>query len=177
MRDGIYSITTLHNLVNYDARKLASAETQVESILHDWIVKANSIRLKTELQRYIVFVRLHTQRLRNFLNEEDMQSLSRINMVMQAYIIEAREQLCNCMDAEVVDASLLASIQGINHYKISMYGTAAAFSKSLGNAKAASVFHDALMNEKEIDESLSRLAEEEINSKATAPVKLSEKVN
>jgi ferritin-like metal-binding protein YciE len=56
-----------------------------------------------------------------------------------------------------------------------MYGSAAAFSKSLGNAKAANLFHDALMNEKEMDEKLSKLAEEKINSRATAPIMLGEK--
>lgn len=175
MGDGFYSITTLHNLVDYDARKLTSAETQLESILNDWTNKANSLRLKAELQRYLVVVTQHLQQLNSFLREESIQLLSRTNPVMQAYIIEAREQLCNCMDAEVIDASLLASIQGINHYKISMYGTAAAFSKSLGNAKAANLFHDALLNEKEIDERLSKLAEEEINGRATAPIMLGEK--
>jgi ferritin-like metal-binding protein YciE len=172
MTNEMYNLTTLHNLVDYDARKLASAETQVESILHDWITKAGALPLKTELLQYLAIVKQHTQRLVDFLNEENIQVLSRINPVMQAYIAEAREQLCNCMDAELVDASLLASVQGINHYKISMYGTAAAFSKSLGNSKAANLFHDALLNEKEVDERLSRLAEQEINARATAPVVL-----
>ncbi|WP_369127538.1 DUF892 family protein [Terrimonas pollutisoli] len=43
-------------------------------------------------------------------------------------------------------------MQAINHYKISIYGTAAAFTKALGNDKAATLFHEAEVNEKKIDE-------------------------
>lgn len=174
MTDGMYSLTTLHHLVDHDARKLFSAEVQLQNILPDWITKAGTLALKNDLQLYFNIVKQHIGQLGNFLEEEDIQKLSRTNAVMQAHITEAREQLCNCMDARIVDASLLASVQGINHYKIGMYGTAAAFSRSLGNMKAASLFHNALINEKDMDIRLSKLAEDEINARATAPVALPE---
>ena len=37
------NITTLHDLVDYDARKLASAEAQKESVLPEWIKKAGPV--------------------------------------------------------------------------------------------------------------------------------------
>ena len=91
---------------------------------------------------------------------------------MKAFIEEANERLSNCTDAEVKDACLLASIQVINHFKISSYGTAAAFSNALGMEKAAAVFHEAEINEKQIDDRLSQLAQHEINIKAKAPIVL-----
>ena len=77
----------------------------------------------------------------------------------------------NCI-AEVKDACLLACIQAINHYKISSYGTAAAFAIALGMEKAAAVFHEAEINEKHIDDRLSQLAEYEVNTKAKTPILL-----
>ena len=56
-----------------------------------------------------------------------------------------------------------------------MYGTAAAFAKALGNDKFAAIFHEAEVNEKLIDIRLSQLAEQEINSKAKAPIVLPDK--
>jgi len=88
---------------------------------------------------------------------------------MQAFIEEANEKQNTCTDAEVKDACLLACIQAINHFKISMYGTAAAFAKVLGMEKHAAVFHEAEVNEKQIDDRLSQLAEHEINIKANVP--------
>jgi ferritin-like metal-binding protein YciE len=65
-----------------------------------------------------------------------------------------------------LDACLLASIQGINHYKISLYGTAAAFVGKIGLESSAAIFHELEINEKSIDSSLSQMAEHEINNKA-----------
>jgi ferritin-like metal-binding protein YciE len=60
-------------------------------------------------------------------------------------------------------------VQGINHFKISIYGTSAAFAKTLNLEKAAAMFHEMEVNEKQIDDRLSQLAEHEINGKANAP--------
>jgi ferritin-like metal-binding protein YciE len=165
-------ITTLHNLLDYDARKFTSAEIQLKNSLSAWISKAGSLKLKTVLQKYLDYVEQHVQKMEIFFEEENISSLSLTNRVMNAFIEETEERLSNCADAEVKDACLLACIQGINHYKISAYGTAAAFAKALGMEKAAAVFHEAEVNEKQIDDRLSQLAEFEINTKAKAPVLL-----
>lgn len=166
------TITTLHNLLDYDASKFASAEIQLQTTLPRWIHKAGSLQLKTVMQKYLDFVQQHAKKMEDFLEGEQISSLNLTNRVMQAFIEEANERLSNCTDAEVKDACLLASIQAINHFKISTYGTAAAFSNALGMEKAAAVFHEAEINEKQIDDRLSQLAQHEINIKAKAPIVL-----
>ena len=89
---------------------------------------------------------------------------------MEAFVLETNDQMMACSDLEVRDACLLACIQAINHYKISTYGTAATFANALGNEKAALLFHEAEINEKQVDDRLSQLAIHEINSKAKAPI-------
>ena len=172
MTDYRQTITTLHNLLDYDARKFTSAEIQLKNILPDWISKAGSLKLKTVLQKYLDFVQQHVQKLEGFFEEEQINSLSINNRVMHAFIEEAGEKLNSCTDAEVKDACLLACIQAINHFKISTYGTAAAFAKALDMQNQAAVFHEAEINEKQIDDRLSQLAEFEINVKAKAPIVL-----
>ena len=168
----VSGITTLHQLLVYDIRKCSSAEAQLINILPFWINQAGSLTLKNVLQEYQAWVQQHAGRLLEFINNEKIDSLSRTNLVMQAFITETREKVNDCTDPEVQDACLLACIQAINHYKISMYGTAAAFAKALGNEKAATVFYDAEVNEKKIDEKLSAFAQDEINIKAVAPILL-----
>ena len=165
-------ITTLHNLLDYDARKFTSAEVQLKNSLPEWISKAGSLKLKTVLQKYLDFVQQHIQKIEDFFEEEKIDSLIITNGIMNAFIKEANEKLLNCTDAEVKDACLLASIQAINHFKISIYGTAAAFARALGMEKHAAVFHEAEVNEKKIDDRLSQLAEYEINKNARAPFAL-----
>jgi len=172
MAENNQTITNLHNLLDYDARKFTSAEIQLKNSLPEWINKAGSLKLKTVLQKYLDFVQQHVQNLEGFYEEEKIVSLSLTNRVMQAFIEEAEEKLANCTDAEVKDACLLACIQAINHFKISSYGTAAAFANTLGMEKQAAVLHEAEVNEKQIDDRLSQLAEHEINIKAKTPIVL-----
>lgn len=172
MTENNQTITTLHHLLDYDARKFSSAEIQLKNSLPEWINKAGSLQLKTVLQKYLDFVQEHVQKMDSFFDEEKINSLSLTNRVMKAFIEEAEEKLANCTDAAIKDACLLACIQAINHFKISTYGTAAAFAKTLGMEKQAAIFHGAEVNEKQIDDRLSQLAEHEINIKAKAPILL-----
>ncbi len=170
MAENNQTISTLHHLLEYDARKFTSAEIQLKNSLPGWIAKAGSLKLKTVLQKYVDFVEKHVQNMEGFFEGENINSLSVGNRVMQAFIEEANEKQHNCTDSEVKDACLLACIQTINHFKISMYGTAAAFAKALGMEKQATAFHEAEISEKQIDDRLSQLAEFEINVKAKTPI-------
>ncbi|PWT77596.1 MAG: hypothetical protein C5B59_03745 [Bacteroidetes bacterium] len=170
MKSNILSIATLNNLLDYDARKFVITEMQLKTILPSWMLKANSSALRSVLQRYLDYVQKHVHSLDFFIEEEKIGSLSLINRVMNAFIEETETKLTSCADREVKDACLLGSVQAINHFKISMYGTAAAFARALGKEKAANIFREAESDEKQIDDRLSRLAEHEINIKAKNPI-------
>jgi osmotically-inducible protein OsmY/ferritin-like metal-binding protein YciE len=164
------SIATLHHLLDYDASKFTNAEIRLKTSLAEWLLKADSVKLKMVLQKYLDFVDQHVKKMEKFFEDEQMSSLSLNNPVMQALIEDADEKLSYCTDAEVKDACILAFIQVINHYKISIYGTATAYANMLDMEKAAVVFHEAEINEKQIDDRLSQLAEYEINRKAIANI-------
>jgi len=166
------TISTLRHLLDNEASKFTSAEIQLKNRMHGWISKAGSLKLKNVLQKYVDFVQQHIDKLEGFYEAEQMVSLSVTNRVMHAFIEETEEKLDSCTDTEITDACLLASIQAINHFKISMYGTAAAFANELGMENQAAVFHELEVNEKQIDDRLSQLAEHEINDRANTSVAL-----
>lgn len=89
-------------------------------------------------------------------------------------IEETNEKLVNCTCLQVKDACLLEGIQSINHFKISAYGTAAAFAGAVGLDKSEEKFYQAMQDEQIIDEGLSHLAAHDINVKALAPIALNE---
>jgi ferritin-like metal-binding protein YciE len=165
-------IKTLHNLLDYDVRKFTIAEIQLQKVLSLWIKKASSVKLKNNLQKYSDYVAEHVKAFERFYEEENIPSISISNRVMQAFIDEAEEKMNYCSDLAVRDASLLASIQEINHYKISTYGTACAFANALGMTKTAEIFHKAEINEKQIDDRLSQLAVHEVNLDAKVSIVL-----
>jgi ferritin-like metal-binding protein YciE len=172
MKDSNGSIVTLHNLLDYDAHKFTSAEIQLKNALISWINTASSFKLKTMLQKYLDFVELHIQKIEKIIIEEDIKTMSVHNIIMKAFIEDTEEKINTCKDSEVKDACLLAAVQTINHYKISMYGTAAAFAKELDMDKIAALFHTSEVVEKQIDEKLSHLAEHEINKRAKTAILL-----
>ena len=173
MATSLNTITTLHDLLDYDARSFTIAEVQLKKVLPEWISTASSLKLKTVLQKYLDHVQQHVKSMEVFFSEENISSLSLTNKVMHAFIEEMNEKLVNCTDPEVKDACMLAQVQAINHYKISVYGTAAAFANALELEKSAAIFHEAEINEKQIDDRLSQLAEHEVNKKAKTPIALS----
>ncbi len=165
-------IATLQQLLHYNAGTFTSAEVQLKKSLAHWIYTAESVQLKIVLQKYLDFLDQQVQKMEQFFEEEQIHSASLNNRLMQVFIEETDNALLLCSDAEVKDACLLACIQGINHYKISTYGTAAAFANALGMEKQAAIFHEAEIKEKQMDDRLSQLAEYEVNNKAKTPASL-----
>ena len=165
-------INTLHNLIDYDISKFVSAENELKMTLPKWISIASSFQLKTALQKYLDFVGQHLLRLEEFIDQEEISLLNVNNRIMRVLIEETQEELSHCSNVEVKDACLLARVQAINHFKICLYGTAAAFAKLLELNKSAEIFHEAEINEKHIDDRLSQLAEYEVNLKAKSPIAL-----
>jgi ferritin-like metal-binding protein YciE len=166
------TIKTLKDLLDHDVQHLVSAEVQLEKIMPSWINKCSSFKLKTVLHKYLETIDNNVMEFNRFLEEEAVNSVAWHNRIMQAFIDETEEKLSNCSGETVKDASLLASVQRINHFKISAYGTAAAFANALGMEQAATIFHTAEVKEKQIDDRLSQLADHEINKEAKSTILL-----
>lgn len=163
-------IWTLHDLLDVDASKFSVVEIQLKNQLtNKWLQKAQSIKLKSILLRYVEMISTHIDKLEYFFKEEKFVSLASKHQIIQAFINESDEKINMCEDGEIRDACLLACIQEINHYKISCYGTASAFANALNMHKYAEIFHELEVNEKQIDDRLNQLAEFEINIRAKSP--------
>ena len=164
----LHLVRTLHQLLDEDARKFTIAEIELQKALPLWIQKSSSLKLKAILQKYADQVKRHISKFDSFFEEESITYINSSNKIMHAFISEAEEKMSNCFDHSIRDVCILASVQNINHFKISSYGTAAAFANTLGMAKTAVLFHECEINEKQIDDRLSQLAEHEININAKA---------
>jgi len=162
-------IATLHDLLNLETRNFTNAEMQLNQNIPDWINHAGTPALKTVLRRYLSYVEQHSQKLAKFFKDVESVGPGPTGRVMEALIREVNDKLECCADSPVKDTCLLAAIQTINHFKISAYGTAAAFANALGMEVHAAIFHEAEVNEKQVDDRLSQVAQFEINEKAKAP--------
>ncbi len=171
MNHSYRTIVSLHDLLVLDSRKLAEAESWLEKAIPAWSAKAASARLKEVLIEYLVSIHRNKAAMENFfINESAAIPITASSDVIRSFIEEINHKLQACADPEIADACLLSSIQEINHYKISMYGTAASFANTLGLNLAAGVFYKAENDEKDIDFLLTQLAERTINEIAKAPL-------
>lgn len=160
----------LHDLLDYEILQFNAGEIQLKNAVKKWILIASALSLKSSLQEYLGTIESHLLYLKEYTLSTQLPAVPTSSRVMRAMITEAEEKIKKCADKELQDVCLLASVQAINHIKISQYGTAAAFSNELLNKKAASLFHLFEINEKKIDKKLSKLAKKEVNSRAIAPI-------
>lgn len=71
------------------------------------------------------------------------------------------------MDGAVRDAGLIAGAQKVEHYEICGYGTCIAWARTLGLDEVAGALEETLEEEKNADQTLTDLAEQEVNISAT----------
>ncbi|WP_439698624.1 ferritin-like domain-containing protein [Mucilaginibacter sp. AW1-7] len=168
------TIATLRQLLDHQTGKFTNGELQLQKNLPVWINDTGSVQLRQVLQKYLDQLNVHIQQMDAFILEAQIISANRADPVMQSLTDETNEILGICRDIQVRDACLLACIQVINHYKISAYGTAAAFAGDLDLEKAAAIFYQMEINEKNIDDRLTQLAKYEINKEAKSPIQIPE---
>lgn len=165
-------ISTLNQLLDNNTQKFIAGEAELKTHLHEWVNQATSFKLKAVLQKYLDYVEKNIKSIEHFIEKEGINVLSNQNKSVHAMIEETEEKIRSCSDLEVRDACLLSCVQVINHYKISAYGTASAFANALNMEASAKLFKAAEINEKQIDDRLTQMAEYEINKKAIAPIVL-----
>ena len=67
-----------------------------------------------------------------------------------------------------LDAGLLAAAQAVEHYEISLYGTLRSWASKLGLKDAVKLLDQTLAEEKKTDDTLTKLADSEVDASAQA---------
>jgi ferritin-like metal-binding protein YciE len=70
--------------------------------------------------------------------------------------------------APALDAGLVAAAQAVEHYEIARYGTLKTWAGELGLDQAVKLLEATLGEERKTDETLTRLAQSEVNKHAQA---------
>ena len=81
---------------------------------------------------------------------------------------EGAEIMKEFKGAPALDAGLLAAAQAVEHYEIARYGTLKTWAAELGLKESVKLLETTLFEEKRTDETLTKLAESEVNQHAQA---------
>jgi len=144
------------------------------------IEKASNLDLKKALQNHLKVTQKQLSRLeqvQNMLgieqdNEEKKGLFSRLFKSkqvckgMQGIIEEGNKIMKEDMDADVLDAAIIASAQKIEHYEICGYGTSRTYASELGLTDISQMLETTLNEEYEADDLLTKLAVTRINREA-----------
>ncbi len=106
------------------------------------------------------------ERLEQVFEIIDKKAKGKTCPVIEGLIEEAEDLMDNVDCKQTLAAGLLAGGQAVEHYEIARYGTLVEWAKLLGHTKAVSLLEQTLAEEKKTDESLGKLAVQEINRSA-----------
>jgi ferritin-like metal-binding protein YciE len=159
---------TLQELFHETLKDIYFAEKKILGALPKMAKAAQSQDLKTAFEKHEAETEEHVSRLEKVFEEIDETPRGKMCDAIMGIIEEGQEVMKEFKGAPALDAGLLAAAQAVEHYEIARYGTLKTWASELGLSGAVELLDTTLSEEKKTDETLSKLAETEVNQHAQA---------
>jgi ferritin-like metal-binding protein YciE len=143
-----------------------SAETQLLEALPEMAEAASTPQLKQAFQEHLAMTQRQVERLERVAEMAGVDPDGEDCEAMEGLIAEAEEIVDEHEEGPVRDAALISAAQKVEHYEIAAYGTLAAMAKACGLTEAVGLLAQTLQEEKDTDELLTRVAEQQVNPAA-----------
>jgi ferritin-like metal-binding protein YciE len=157
---------SLRELYVEHLRDLYSAENQITKALPRMAKKAGSEELKQAFEEHLQQTENQIARLERIFTNIEKGPRGKKCVGMEGLIEEGKEVMSEKMEAEVMDAALIAAAQKVEHYEIAAYGTVRAYAELLGEEEAMQLLTETLEEESATDQKLTEIAESTINVEA-----------
>ncbi len=159
-------IDSLRELYVDELKDLYSAEKQILKALPRMIKKAEHPQLKKAFQDHLAVTETHVERLDTIFEAIGKSPRGKKCKAMEGLLEEGKEMMQEDMAPDVMDAALIAAAQRVEHYEMAGYGTVRTYAETLGDSQQAKLLQQTLDEERDADQSLTRLAESTINVEA-----------
>lgn len=159
-------LDSLRDLLIEQLQDVYSAENQITEALPKMITKVKSAQLKKAFETHLKETQEQIKRLDKVFQILGEKPKSHTCKAMQGIIKESEEMLKANIEAEVLDAGLIACAQRVEHYEIAVYGTVRVYAKHLGETEVEKLLTQTLEEEKTTDVKLTEIAEMSVNIKA-----------
>lgn len=160
------NVDSFRQLYIAELQELRSVENELVDALPRMMQTAQHPDLKQAIQTHFDETERQRERLDGLLQRHGVDPREHQDQSMQAVVHEADKWAKMVQDADLRDASLIASAQRVEHYEIAVYGTLASWAKQLGLDEDQRTLHAILDEEKRADEKLTNLAKHVINPEA-----------
>jgi ferritin-like metal-binding protein YciE len=158
----------LHELFHETLKDIYFAEKKILSALPKMAKAAQSEDLKAAFEKHETETEEHVARLEKVFEEIEQAPRGKSCDAIIGIIEEGQEVMKKFKGAAALDAGLLAAAQAVEHYEIARYGTLKTWAAELGLNQAVKLLERTLAEEKKTDETLTQLAESQVNEHAKA---------
>lgn len=157
------AMQSLQDLLHEQIRDLYDAEKQLLKALPKMAKAASNASLRKAFEKHLEETEGQVERLEKVFELLGHSARGKKCAAMEGLIEEGQEVLDLKADPEVKDAALIAAAQRVEHYEIAGYGTICSWADLLGLTEVKRLMGETLQQEKRTDESLTRLAEQQVN--------------
>jgi ferritin-like metal-binding protein YciE len=158
----------LHELFHETLKDIYFAEKKILSALPKMAKAAQSDDLKAAFEKHETETEEHVARLEKVFEEIDAAPRGKSCDAIIGIIEEGQEIMKEFKGAPALDAGLLAAAQAVEHYEIARYGALKTWAAELGLNQSVKLLERTLAEEKKTDETLTQLAESQVNEHAQA---------
>ncbi|WP_028345476.1 ferritin-like domain-containing protein [Bradyrhizobium murdochi] len=144
------------------------AEKQILKALPKMAKAATSDNLRAAFEKHHEETEAHVERLEEIFELLGKPARGKKCEAIEGIIDEGKDIMEQYAHTSALDAGLLAAAQSVEHYEISRYGTLKAWAAKLNNPQAVKLIDQTLAEEKKTDETLTKIAETEVNYEAAA---------
>jgi ferritin-like metal-binding protein YciE len=160
--------TLLEEYFMYELRDLLGAEQQLKGAMPAWKNAAGSQELISAIDEHIAHTEQHIQRLQMVFDMMGEEARPKKCEAMDGLIREVQTVLAETdPESATRDVALIMGIQKAEHYEIATYGGLITLARTIGQDDVAEILKHTMAEEKEMDELLSGLAENNINEEAS----------
>jgi ferritin-like metal-binding protein YciE len=149
-----------------ELKDILDAEKQLVKALPKMAKAAASEKLQAAITDHLAQTKEHVNRLERVFQSLDMAARGKHCAAMEGLIEEGKEVIEMDLEDAVRDAGLIGAAQKVEHYEIASYGTLIAHARRLGHDEAVTQLQQTLDEEKQTNDSLTELAESEVNVEA-----------
>lgn len=159
-------LKTMQDLLHHELQVLYSGEKLIMAGMPRMIQHATNAELKQAFAQHLEETKRQAERLEQIAQMLNIAPEGDGNPSLKGLIAEAEKVMHKDADPDVMDATLIAGAQKIEHYEIAGYGTARYLAQMLGQNQVAQLLNQTLEEEKKTDTILNNLAISKINQNA-----------
>lgn len=159
--------TQLENFFTDSLKDIYWAEKQLTKALPKMQKAATTEQLKEAIGEHITQTEEHVTRLEQVFELMNKKAQAKKCDAMEGLIKEGESIVEETEDGTMTrDVGIICAAQKVEHYEIATYGSLVQLAKTMGMNEAAGILAETLEEEKETDQGLTEIAENNINWEA-----------